>query len=142
MSPRRRIRKIITWLQIVGYQFSAGRIGGRDGGAPVVLLTTVGRVSGRRRTVRLIGIPDGERLVVIASARGAQRHPGWYHNLATNPDVVVQWAARRRAMRARTALPPERDELWTAAVARYPFYADFQRRTEREIPVVVCEPAG
>jgi deazaflavin-dependent oxidoreductase (nitroreductase family) len=110
------------------------------GTVEAVLLTTTGRTSGAERTTPLTVVPDGDRLILIASNGGAPKHPDWYLNLSANPRVRIQRGATVRAMRARTAQPHERQALWDRAVAVYSGYAGYQRKTEREIPVVVCEP--
>ena len=124
------------WL----YRRTGGRVGGRLGAMEQVLLTTTGRVTGRPSTTPLTGIPDGDRLVLIASDGGNPQHPHWYRNLVVNPEVVVQRGPTKHRMRARTADPAERDRLWRIAVDLYGGYATYQGRTDRVIPVVVCEP--
>jgi len=126
-----------TWV----YRFSGGRIGGRfRGGAPVLLLTTVGRKSGQPRTAPLLYLQDGENLVIVASKGGMSHHPVWYLNLEANPDVKVQIGSDRRRMRARRASDEEKAKLWPRLVAMYRDYDDYQARTDRNIPVVVLEP--
>jgi deazaflavin-dependent oxidoreductase (nitroreductase family) len=133
--------RAISALNIWAYRASGGRLGGRfRGGAPVCLLTTTGRRSGRPRTAPLLYLEDGERVVVVGSKGGMSRHPTWYLNCAANPDVEVEIGRERRAMRARTASAGERAELWPRLVEMYPDYAAYQARTEREIPVVILEP--
>ncbi len=123
------------------YGATGGRIGRAVGGMPVLLLTTIGRKSGRPRTWPLGYLEDSGNLVVIASAGGVSSHPAWYLNLRDRPEVTVQVGGRRQTMRAETAGPEERGRLWRRLVADYPFFADYQARTEREIPVVVLRPA-
>ena len=119
---------------------SGGRLGTRLGHLEQVLLTTVGRRTGRPWTTPLAVTVVGDRLVLVASNGGAARHPAWYLNLVANPDVVVQRGTVRHRLRARTTSGAERESLWRAAVANYGGYAIYQQRTDREIPVVVCEP--
>jgi deazaflavin-dependent oxidoreductase (nitroreductase family) len=123
------------------YRASRGRIGKSMQGAPVLLLTTTGRKSGKRRTTPLLYVEDGDTIGIIASKGGAPKHPAWYGNLRSNPDVDVQIGAMRRNMRAHVAEGEERERVWAAAVAVYPPYADYQTRTSRTIPVIVLEPA-
>jgi deazaflavin-dependent oxidoreductase (nitroreductase family) len=111
------------------------------GGMPIVELETTGRRSGRPRTVVLsTPLVDGERTVLVASKGGDDRHPDWYRNLVADPEVELTMHGTTRQMRARTADRDERAELWPRVVAAYPGYAAYQRRTSREIPLVVCEP--
>ena len=126
-----------TWV----YRLSGGRIGGRfRQGAPVLLLTTTGRKSGRPRTAPLLYLEDGENLVVVASKGGMSQHPVWYLNLEANPDVEVEIGTSRRRLRARRASDEEKAKLWPRLVAMYRDYDDYQARTDRSIPVVILGP--
>lgn len=110
-------------------------------GLPVIELATRGAVSGRPRVCPLIAIPDGDRLVVIASNFGAKKHPAWYLNLRANPDVAVKLNGAVAPYHARTAGDGERERYWRQAVAMYPGYRDYgQRAGGRRIPIVVLEP--
>ncbi len=119
---------------------SGGRVGSRLGSLEQVLLTTSGRRTGRPWTTPLALTVAGETLVLIASDGGADRDPGWYRNLRVHPEAELRRGTRTQRVRTRTATGAERERLWRAAVATYAGYADYQRRTDREIPVVVCEP--
>src|SRR5262245_22136869 len=119
------------------YRLTAGRIGQKVVGLPVLLLTTTGRKSGRPRTVPLVFFEDGERLVVIGSKGGAPQDPVWWLNLQKNPEAEVQVGAERRRVRARLASPEERARLWPRAKRENPTYAEYEKRTTREIPVVI-----
>jgi deazaflavin-dependent oxidoreductase (nitroreductase family) len=142
MDLRRSLQKLFTRTHAALYRASSGRIGGRMGKAEQLLLITTGRKSGQPRTTPLVVIPDGERFLFVASNGGAPRHPDWYFNLTANPEVVIQRGAQRLALRARTATPAERAELWPAVIAVYAGYDNYQKKTEREIPLVICDPAG
>ena len=131
-----------TSLHTAAYKLSRGRVGGTAYGAPVLLLESVGRKSGKRRTHPLICSEDGENLVVVASKGGIDRHPAWYLNLVANPETRVHWRGEKRAVRAREAEDAERERLWEKMVGVYRPYAGYQRRTERRIPVIVLEPLG
>ncbi|RRO17524.1 nitroreductase family deazaflavin-dependent oxidoreductase [Saccharopolyspora rhizosphaerae] len=109
-------------------------------GVPMCLLTTTGKRSGQPRTAPLLHMRDGDRVVLVASQGGLPRHPDWYHNVRTNPEVTVQVKREVRRMKARTATPEERAELWPRLVAMYADFDDYQSWTDREIPVVICEP--
>jgi deazaflavin-dependent oxidoreductase (nitroreductase family) len=120
---------------------TGGRWPKRIAGMQTLDLTTIGRTSGQRRTKPLTTpIHDEDRVVIVASKGGHSDHPDWYKNLVANPDVEVTIDGRTRAMRARTATGAERAELWQAIVKVARNYEGYQRNTEREIPVVVCEP--
>ncbi len=133
--------RVMSALNVWLYRLTSGRIGGRfRHGAPVLLLTTVGRRSGASRVAPLLHLRDGERLVIVASKGGMSHHPTWYLNLQANPDVEVEVGGERRKMRARTADAAERAALWPRLVAMYRDYDDYQARTDREIPVVILSP--
>ena len=122
------------------YRALGGRLVGRLLGTRIVLLTTLGRKSGSPRTTPLIGIPDGDRLLVVASNAGKDRAPDWYLNLRARPDVSVQVGRRIRPMRARVAAGRELDPLWRHAIRAYPGYAVYRETARRDIPLVVLEP--
>jgi deazaflavin-dependent oxidoreductase (nitroreductase family) len=107
---------------------------------PALLLTTTGRKSGERFIFPLFYGKTGDSYIVVASKGGAPEHPGWYRNLVVNPEVDVQVATAKFKARARTATGEERAKLWQEALKFWPPYADYQKMTEREIPVVVLEP--
>ena len=122
---------------------SGGRLGRTTAGLPIVQLTTTGRKSGRPRTVMLATpVPDPDRVIVVASKGGDDRHPDWYLNLVANPEVIVEPVGGNgpRKMLARTATPAEKAELWPQIASGDDGYAAYQRNTERDIPVVICEP--
>jgi deazaflavin-dependent oxidoreductase (nitroreductase family) len=129
-----------TDVHTLVYKASRGRIGGTSYGAPIALVESVGRKSGKRRTHPLIARPDGENLVVVASKGGIDRHPAWYLNLKANPETDVWWEGRKRRMRARDATDAERERLWPLMCEIYRPYESYQRRTDRQIPLVVLEP--
>lgn len=107
---------------------------------PSLLLTTTGRKSGDKYIFPLFYGEDGGRYFVIASKGGAPEHPGWYRNMLANPNVEVQVGTKKLHARARTATGEERARLWEKSLKFWPPYADYQRKTEREIPVVVLDP--
>jgi len=123
------------------YRATGGRIGHRLPGLPqMLLLDHVGAKSGTSRTSPLLYVSDGPDIVLVASKGGHPKHPAWFHNLRANPDTTIQIGSERRAVRARLASAEERKRLWPKAVALYGGYADYQERTDREIPVVILEP--
>jgi deazaflavin-dependent oxidoreductase (nitroreductase family) len=111
-------------------------------GAPVLILTTTGRRSGEPRPTPLIYGRHGDDYVVVASKGGAPEPPAWYRNLSDDPNVQVQVKADRFAGRARTATAEEKPELWRTMTEIWPAYDDYQRKTDREIPVVVLQRTG
>ena len=132
---------VIVGLNIGVYRLSGGRIMGKMGAAPILLLTTTGRTSGRPRTVPLLYLKDDKNFAIVASFAGAPKHPAWYRNIEANPKVDLQVGRERFSGVARRASTEEKARLWPSLVAIYPAYADYQKRTTREIPVVIVSPA-
>jgi deazaflavin-dependent oxidoreductase (nitroreductase family) len=123
------------------FRLSKGKIAGRGAGMPMVALTTTGRKSGRRRTVMLSSpLVEGDAVVLVASRGGDDRHPDWFHNLVADPAVEIEMEGRTRPMTARVAVGSEREDLWTRLSTAHDNYAGYQRKTDREIPVVVLDP--
>lgn len=132
---------IVSRIHRAIYRLSGGRVGGAFGKAPVLLLTTTGRKSGRRRTQPLLYARDGDRYVVIASKGGAAAHPLWYLNLRANPAATVTIGRASQPVQARDADGEERERLWRAMTGLYSAYDRYAERTSRQIPVVVLSPA-
>ena len=108
-------------------------------GVPTLLLTTRGRKSGKLRRTALIYGQDGDGYVVVASKGGAPDHPSWYLNLIQTPEVEVQVGAEKFDARARTAAAEEKERLWPLMAEIWPQYDDYQKKTDRDIPVVILE---
>jgi deazaflavin-dependent oxidoreductase (nitroreductase family) len=106
----------------------------------IVLLETTGARTGRSRVVPLLALLDGPRVILVASRGGHATHPSWYRNLCAHPVAMVTVHGRSGWYRAAEAEGSARAELWQRAVAFYPGYADYQRRTSRRVPVMVLEP--
>lgn len=136
------IFKAITGLHAKLYRLSRGRLGARLAGAPVLLLDHVGRRSGTRRTTPLLYLEDGDDLVVVGSRGGSKAPPAWWLNLEARPETIVQVGPERRAVVARTASPDEKAALWPRVVDLYAGYETYQRRTDRDIPLVVLTRRG
>jgi len=140
-----RIMRLISRAHVWLYRATGGRLGrgfrvGVPKPLPVMLLTTIGKKSGQKRTAPLLYIEDQDRVITVASQGGLPKHPLWYDNLTANPDVEVQIGPTVRRLRARTATPEERAAFWPRLVAHYPGYGEYQTWTERTIPVVILEP--
>ncbi len=121
-----------------GHLWDAAAVGG-EGQYPCLLLTTVGRRSGKTYTHPLIYGVDGERFVIVASKGGSDTQPAWYFNLLAAPDIVLQVGTDRFAARAALAQGAERARLWALMTSVYPPYADYQSKTTREIPIFALE---
>lgn len=110
-------------------------------GLPVVLISTTGAKSGKTRTIPLAGIPDGDKIILIASWFGNPNYPAWYYNLQANPEVRVSENGSSKKYVARVAAGKERHDSWQLAVHYYPGYQQYAQRTSgREIPIVILEP--
>jgi deazaflavin-dependent oxidoreductase (nitroreductase family) len=121
------------------YQETDGAEGHDWQGTTVLILTTTGRHSGAQRPTPLIYGQHGDDYLVVASKGGAPEHPAWYLNLVEHPEVTVQVRGDRFKARARDATPEEKPELWKIMTSSWPAYDDYQRKTDRDIPVVVLE---
>jgi deazaflavin-dependent oxidoreductase (nitroreductase family) len=121
------------------FRANGGQVGGMFAGRPMLLLTTIGAKSGLPRTVPLVYTTDGDHLVVIASKGGAPTNPDWYHNLLAQPLVTVEVGTERFQALARVTSGAERERLFTAQAALMPGFADYQRNTTRQIPVIVLD---
>lgn len=133
--------KTINRLHLSILHLTGGRVGNSALGMPAIELHTVGRKSGLPRSTMLTApIVDGDRVVLVASKGGDDRDPDWYRNLEAEPKVELTIAGQRRLMLARRASPEEKAELWPRVVTAYRGYGSYQRRTTRDIPLVICEP--
>lgn len=124
---------------------SGGRLGQRLGNMPVVKVTTIGRTSGHPRTVMLTTpIQENGTYILVASKGGDDRDPDWYRNLVANPEITLDPAEGDGPvlLTARTAKPDEKAELWPRIVDAYKGYAAYEEKTDRDIPVVICEPTA
>jgi deazaflavin-dependent oxidoreductase (nitroreductase family) len=144
-----KIIKVMSQVTTAVYRWTGGLLGStwRVGsafpwGIPVLLLTTIGRKSGQPRTLPLLFIEEGDRVIIVASKGGLPSEPLWYKNLVANPECDVQIKRRKMKMSARTASPDEREALWPKLVAHYPDFASYATWTDRIIPVVILEPIG
>ena len=123
------------------YKKTDGRLGGKFlKGAPVALLTTIGRKTGEPRVSPLLYLREGDRVVLVASQGGAAKNPMWYLNLKANPKVTIQIKDEVLHLTARDATEQEKAEYWPKLVAMYSSFDDYQSWTDRVIPVVICDP--
>ena len=119
--------------------FRANRGDGPFAGRPLLLLTTTGAKSGQRRTTPMMYVPDGDRLLVIASNAGAPAHPDWYRNLLAHPSVTVEVGADSFDASAVVLEGTERQQLWDRIVEQYPFFIEHQAKITRRIPLIALE---
>ena len=129
--------------QVEQYEASGGTeaLTLRDTGLPVIIVTNKGRKTGAIRKTPLMTVVDGENYILVASQGGAPTHPNWYYNLKADPNVEIRDKTEVYSMRVREVVDAdERKRLWELAVEAYPPYADYQKKTDRLIPVFVAEP--
>jgi F420H(2)-dependent quinone reductase len=135
--------KAMSAANVFVFRLTGGRVGSKfiNHGSPVGLLTTVGRKSGAKRVAPLIYLQDGPRIVLVASQGGLPKHPVWFLNLEAEPSASFETREHGlRTYQARRANAAEKQALWPRLCEVYPDYADYQARTERDIPVMVLEP--
>jgi deazaflavin-dependent oxidoreductase (nitroreductase family) len=134
-------QKWVTRLHTSLFRATAGRVGGRIVNSPVLLLNALGRKTGKRRTTPLLYLRDGHRYVLVASNGGTRDRPVWWLNVKANPNATVEVGGRKVRVRAEEAGAEEKNRLWPRLVEMYPGYESYQKKTDREIPVVVLHPA-
>lgn len=140
--PSDRALKFMNAAHHALLRVTGGRVGWSIGPMPTVELTTVGRKTGRLHTVMLtVPVREGDTLVLVASRGGDDRNPEWFLNLRDNPVVQLSLQGKpAQSMRARVASPEERARLWPKVTTAYKGYAGYQKRTDREIPLVLLDP--
>ena len=137
----RWVVKTVTRLHVFLSRLTGGRLFNSLGGDDVCFVTMKGAKSDRTLTIPLMYVPYRDGVLLVASLGGAPRNPVWYNNLAKHPDIVVSHRRRRMKLRARLATPEEKPKLWPICDQHYAPYADYRKRTTRDIPIFVCEPA-
>ena len=133
-------QKWVTKLHVAAYRATEGKIGGRLMSSPVLLLLTTGRKSGKERTTPLLFLRDGVNYIMVASNGGTAGDPAWWLNLQKDPEAIVEVGGRTLRVRAEEVKGEEKRRLWTRLVETYPLYESYQRRTDREIPVILLRP--
>jgi deazaflavin-dependent oxidoreductase (nitroreductase family) len=124
---------------IAEFRANAGKVGGQFKNATMVLITTTGARSGKRRVNPLVYLPDGKRVVIFASKGGAPTNPDWFHNLRKNPQVTVEVGTETYEAKAVIVEGAERDRLYAEQVSRFPAFGEYQTKTPRKIPVIALE---
>jgi deazaflavin-dependent oxidoreductase (nitroreductase family) len=134
-------RKAFNEALITEFRANDGKVGGRFEGRPVLLLTTTGAKSGRKFTIPLVYLQDGDRRLIFASKAGSPTNPDWYHNLVANPTVTVEVGADTYDAKAIVVTGEERDQIYAKQVAAMPMFGEYQEKTTRKIPVIDLKPA-
>jgi deazaflavin-dependent oxidoreductase (nitroreductase family) len=145
--PLRREKLYRTSARLYGalnaaiYKMSGGRLMNKGpADAPICLVTMTGRKTGKKRDIPLMHVPHGEQKILVASLGGISKNPVWYYNLKATPDITITVDGGSRPYRAREAGPEEKAKLWPILAEAYPPYDEYQARTDRNIPVFVCDP--
>jgi deazaflavin-dependent oxidoreductase (nitroreductase family) len=124
------------------FRANRGQVGGQFEGAPLLLLHTVGARTGQQRVNPMMYLPVPDGYAVFASKGGAPANPDWYHNVLAHPRVTAEIGAATVELEARVAEGEEREQIWSAQKAAYPGFADYERTTTRQIPVIVLKPVS
>jgi deazaflavin-dependent oxidoreductase (nitroreductase family) len=132
--------RLFAKLNVAVYKMSGGRLMKRAFAKPICLVTMTGRKTGKKREIPLMHVPHGDQKILVASLGGISKNPVWYYNLKANPDITITVDGITRAYRAREVGSQEKATLWPVLVAAYPPYDEYQARTDRDIPVFVCDP--
>ena len=138
--PPKWVVKTFTRLHLMLHRLSGGRWFNKLGGDEVCWVTMTGARSGRSLTIPLMYVPYQQGVLLVASQGGAPNNPAWYFNLRKHPDIEVNYRGKHTLLTARLATAEEKPALWPLCDACYAPYADYRRRTERDIPIFVCEP--
>jgi F420H(2)-dependent quinone reductase len=137
-----RAQKWAAKLHAAAYRATGGRVGGRMLNSPVLLLLTTGRKTGKQRTTPLLYLEDGGGYAIVASNGGTAKPPVWWLNLEARPEAVVEIGRRKLPVRAEEVRGEEKQRLWGRLVEMYSTYEDYQRKTDREIPVILLRPTA
>jgi deazaflavin-dependent oxidoreductase (nitroreductase family) len=130
----------MTRLHVLLHRLTGGRGFNTLAGDDVCFVTMKGAKSGRTLTIPLMHVPWRDGILLVASQGGAPTNPAWYHNLVKHPDISVSHRGRRMELRARLAMAAEKSDLWPVCDQHYAPYADYRKRTTRDIPIFICEP--
>ncbi len=132
--------RLIRDISVFLYRLTGGKVGGRMQGLSVLLLRTTGRKTGQERTTPLGYFTENGNYVITASNAGRAKHPAWFLNLRANPQVTIEVQGRQIEARAEVAAPERRNALWSQLISLSPAYANYARKTAREIPLVILHP--
>jgi deazaflavin-dependent oxidoreductase (nitroreductase family) len=140
--PPRWVLKLFTRAHVLLHRLSGGRLLNKLGKDDVCFVTMKGAKSGRTLTIPLMYVPWKDGVLLVASQGGAPKNPVWYGNLVKHPEITVEHRGRTMRLRARLATPEEKPAMWPVCDQHYAPYAEYRQRTDRDIPIFVCEPAG
>ena len=140
-NPPKWILKAVSRIHVFLNRLSGGRMFNTLSGDEVCFVTMTGARSGRIVTIPLMYVPWQDGILLVASRGGSPRHPVWYHNIAKNPEITVRHRGRAMTLRARLATTEEKPALWPICDQHYAPFAEYRARTDREIPMFICQPA-
>jgi F420H(2)-dependent quinone reductase len=140
MAGTSSIYRFIMDAHVSVYRWTGGKLGGKLGPYDILLLTTTGRRSGQERTSPLGYFKDGENFVITASNGGGPNHPGWYFNLVEHPQALIEVGKQKITVIAKQADPEEKKRLWALLISLTPRYDGYQKRTSRDIPMMILHP--
>jgi len=140
--PPRWLLKTVTRIHVLLNRLTGGRRFNTLSGDDVCFVTMTGATSGRTRTIPLMYVPYQGGVLLVASQGGAPKNPVWYRNLVAHPEISVRHRGRVMSLRARLATAAEKPDLWPLCDRSYADFADYRRRTDRDIPIFVCEPVA
>ncbi len=135
----RRNVKLFARVNVWVYRLTGGRLMNTFSGCPICLVRMTGAKSGKKRWTPVMYVPYNEGIMLVASLGGAPKHPTWYYNMVAHPDVEVIVRSKRMSLTAREVFDEERAAVWPICVEHYPPYAEYQARTDRQLPVFICE---
>ena len=138
--PPRWLLKAYTRFNVFVYRITKGKRMNQLEGRPICLITMTGAKTGRRRTIPLMYVPYENALILVASQGGMPKNPVWYYNLVKYPTIIVEHNGHQRELVARQVDAEEKARLWPTCLEFYPDYDLYQQRTDRDIPVFICEP--
>ena len=140
----RLMKPFMRWFtnfNVLVYKWSGGKMMNRFGGGEICLVRMTGAKSGKTKEIPLMYVPYKDGVILVASMAGAPKHPTWYYNLIAHPEIEVTVGGQRMQLVARQATDPEKAEVWPLCCDHYPDFELYQRRTSRNIPVLICQPA-
>lgn len=140
-NPPKWILKVMSRSHLFLNRLTGGKMFNTLSGDEVCFVTMTGAKSGRSITIPLMYVPHKDGLLLVASRGGSPNHPVWYHNLVKNPEITVRYRGRKMKLKARLASAGEKPELWPVCDSHYAPYAEYRARTDRDIPIFICEPA-
>lgn len=138
--PPRWILKAYTKVNVWVYRISKGKLMNHLAGKPICLVTMKGAKSAKNRTIPLMYVPYEDSFILVASQGGMPKNPAWYHNLKKHPEITIEYKGVKYPLMARQVDKEEKSKIWPICLEYWPAYAVYQKRTQREIPVFICEP--